>query len=60
MILNKIKYRLLQWLINDICKNSEGYYDECVLRYNIRVREGTRHTIRDELFTHAKKVWRIK
>lgn len=50
---NRIKYRLLCWLLNDICKGSDC--DTCVLDW----RECFVSS-KSDIYVQARKAWRIE
>lgn len=59
-LLNKIKYHIFRWLMNDIGKNNKVSYDDCVLRLRIRYDGKTYYTVRDMVLNQARKAWGAK
>lgn len=59
-MLNKFKYWLLRRLMDDMCKNCKGHDEDCVVRLRMRYDGEMYYTLRDQIFMHAEKVWRIK
>ena len=55
-LLNRIKYRLLRWLLDDICCKSEC--EKCVLSHAITVGDYQGNACHEEdVFYQARTVW---